>query len=82
VHTFEKPEPPGGRGRLEWAQKLDSAAGIGFMVARRGAYHARVDPKDDGWRWVVWTSNGRVARGVAQTSRLATKAAEDVLLQY
>ena len=81
VRTFEKPEPPGGSGRLEWEQKVDSAAGIGFMVARRGDYHARVDPKDDGWRWVVWTSYGRVAHGVAPTSRLATRAVEELLLQ-
>ena len=49
------------------------------MVARRGAYHARIDAKGDDWRWVVWTNKGRVARGVAPTWGLATRAVEDVI---
>ena len=80
VRAFEKPEPPGGSGRLEWERKVDPVAGIGFMVARRGTYHARIDAKHDGWRWSVWTNSGRVARGVAPTSGLAESAVEDVLL--
>lgn len=82
VRAFETPEPPGGSGRLEWERKVDPVTGIGFMVARRGAYHARIGPKHDGWRWGVWTNSGRVARGVAPTWGLAESAVEDVLLQH
>jgi len=79
VRTLEQPEPPGGHGRLDWEQKADPVARVGFMVARCGAYHARIDAKGDGWRWVVWTNKGRVARGVASTWGLAARPVEDVI---
>ena len=64
---------------MDWERKRDPATGIGFMVARRGACHARIDPRDDAWRWVVWTTRGRVARGVAPSWDLAARAVEDAL---
>jgi hypothetical protein len=51
------------------------------MVTRHGAYQARADAGDDGWRWVVWMSSGRVARGVEPTFRLASTAVEDVMFR-
>ena len=71
---------PAEAGGWSGERKVDPVAGIGFMVARRGTYHARIDAKHDGWRWSVWTNSGRVARGVAPTSGLAESAVEDVLL--
>lgn len=79
VRAFEQPEPPGGTGRLDWEQKRDPVVGIVFMVARRGAYHARIDAKGGDWGWVVWTSSGRVARGLAPSWDLAARAVEDAL---
>ena len=79
VRAFEQPEPPGGHGRLDWERKRDPVAGISFMVAQRGAYHARIDAKGGGWRWVVWTSSGRVAGGVAPSWALGARAVEDAL---
>jgi hypothetical protein len=32
----------------KWEQKTDPNTGIGFMVTRHGAYHARADARDDG----------------------------------
>ncbi len=68
ARAFDKPEPAGGSSHLEWEQKTDPNTGIGFMG-------------DDGWRWVVWTSSGRVARGVEPTFRLASTAVEDVMFR-
>lgn len=79
ARAFDMPEPAGASSLLEWEHKTDPKAGIGFMVARHGLYHARADGSDDGWRWVVWTSGGRVARGAEQTFGLARKAVEDVV---
>jgi hypothetical protein len=81
ARAFDKPEPAGGSSHLEWEQKTDPNTGIGFMVTRHGAYHARADARDDGWRWVVWTSSGRVAHGVEPTFRLASTAVENVMLR-
>jgi hypothetical protein len=60
--------------------KVDPVAGIGFMVARRGTYHARIDAKHDGWR-LERVDKQRPSRSRCRSDvGLAESAVEDVLL--